>query len=220
MSYAKPLDNLTVTSGYRTARRPTHNGTDYRARVGTPLYAAMDGVVATGSGHRSAGTWVEIRNGNNVVGYSHMSSRTVRAGQRVKAGDRIGATGNTGNTSGPHLHFYVKVNGSFVNPHTWIAQMTRPKPAPKPSAPARAKTTSDWLTRAQIRKLQQGLRTKFPAYRRKVNVKRGQLIAVDGIDGPQTRAWVKEFQRRTGLKSDGIAGPATKAKAAQYGIHY
>ena len=211
-----PLKKMTVTGGFRTRNRPTHNGTDYRAAVGTNVYASMSGTVHTGSGHRAAGTWIEIRSGRDLVGYSHLSSRSVRAGQKVKRGDLIGKTGNTGRTTGPHLHFYVKVNGQYVNPVTWLANQNKPKP--KPSNSSGGRTTSDYLSKAQIEKLQRGLRTNFPAYRWSVKVKRGQLIAVDGFDGPQTQAWVKEFQRRTGLKPDGIVGPLTIAQLAKHGI--
>lgn len=211
-----PLKKMVVTGGFRTRNRPNHNATDYRAAVGTNVYASMDGTVHTGSGHRLAGTWIEIRSGRNMVGYNHLSSRSVKAGQKVKRGDLIGKTGNTGRTTGPHLHFYVEVNGRRVNPVTWLAAQNKPKP--KPSNSGGGRTTSSYLTRAQITKLQRGLRTNFPAYKWKVKVKRGQLIAVDGFDGPQTQAWVKEFQRRTGLTVDGIVGPLTIAKLAQYGI--
>lgn len=213
MAYANPLDTLTVTSGFRTTARPTHYGTDYRAATGTPVYAAMDGTIHTGTGHPNAGTWIEIRTGTTIVGYSHLSARHVSAGQKVKAGQRIGSTGATGRVTGAHLHFYVKSGGQYVNPVTWLAQVTRPKP--KPSAP---KSTADYLTSAQIRTMQAGFRRLFPGYRFSVGVRRGQLIAADGVDGPQTQAWVREFQRRTGLEQDGIAGPLTQAKLAQYGI--
>ena len=220
MAYANPLESLTVTSGYRTRSRPNHNGTDFRASTGTPVYAAMAGVVATGSGHPNAGTWIEIRDGSNLVGYSHLSRRSVKAGQRVKAGQVIGHAGATGRAFGAHLHFYVKVAAKFVNPVTWLAQVTKPKP--KPGAPAKSggMTTADWLTKSQIRKLQAGLRRVFPSYRWSVKVRRGQLIAVDGVDGPQTQAWVGEFQKRTGLTPDKIAGPDVKRTAAKYGIYY
>lgn len=98
-----------------------HDGTDFRAAVGTPLYASQAGVVKTGSGHPRAGTWVEIHSGSTIVGYSHMSTRKVSSGQSVKAGQLIGYSGNTGNTTGPHLHFYVKVGGKFVDPVAWLS---------------------------------------------------------------------------------------------------
>jgi len=218
MAYAYPLKSRHVTSGYRTKSRPNHRALDYRARTGTPVYAAMDGTVATGSGHPNAGNWIEVRRGGDLAGYSHLSRRTVRPGEKVNAGDKIGESGATGRAFGAHLHFYVKENGRHVNPGPWLDQVNRPKPKSK-SKSSGGMSTADWLSRAQIRKLQSGLRRKYPAYRWSVKVRRGSRITVDGIDGPQTQAWVREFQKRTGLKADGIAGPKTKAELSRRGIN-
>lgn len=72
----------------------------------------------------------------------------------------------------------------------------------------------------QVGRVQLFLRNVFPAYRNFVNVKRGQLIGVDNTFGPQTEAWVKEFQRRTGLVDDGVVGPQTFAMLRKYGYAY
>jgi murein DD-endopeptidase MepM/ murein hydrolase activator NlpD len=220
MSVRSPLKSRKVTSGFRTKLRPSHNGTDYRAPKGTDLFAAVDGVVKTGTGHPNAGTWVEIHTDDGILaGYSHLSSRSVKSGQRVTAGQKIGESGSTGRAFGAHLHFYVKVDGRYTNPEVWLTnELKRQEAAAKPKPSGRGKTTADWLSRAQIRNLQAGLRKKYPAYKWWVKVKRGQLITVDGIDGPQTQAWVGEFQRRTGLKPDKIAGPNTIAELRRRGI--
>lgn len=218
MAYANPLKKLHVTSGYRTARRPSHSATDYRASIGTTLYAAIDGTVKTGSGHSRAGNWVEIHGDGEMAGYSHLSHRHVRPGQRVSAGDVIGNTGNTGNVTGPHLHFYVKLNGRYTNPHKWLGRKIKAQETVKQQRKSGGKTTEDWLSKAEIKRLQSGLRRIFPAYRWRVNVRRGRLIAVDGIDGPQTQAWVKAFQKAVSIKVDGIVGPVTKGKLANYGV--
>jgi peptidoglycan hydrolase-like protein with peptidoglycan-binding domain len=68
-----------------------------------------------------------------------------------------------------------------------------------------------------VGRLQTFFRNNFPIYRQFVNVKRGQLIAVDNDFGPQTKAWVIEFQRRTGLARDGVVGPNTRERLARYG---
>jgi peptidoglycan hydrolase-like protein with peptidoglycan-binding domain len=64
------------------------------------------------------------------------------------------------------------------------------------------------------------LRNNFPVYRDYVSYNRGRLLEVDGNFGGQTEAWVKEFQRRTGLKQDGVVGPKTFSKMRQYGYKY
>lgn len=88
-------------------------------------------------------------------------------------------------------------------------------------APAAPKPTTSVLKEgadgAEVRKLQDFFRRIFPSYRTEVSVKRGTVISVDGNFGKQTTAWVKEFQQRTGLKQDGIVGPATWAKLRYYG---
>jgi peptidoglycan hydrolase-like protein with peptidoglycan-binding domain len=221
MPYANPLKRLKITSGYRTWRRPTHSAVDYEATVGTPLYAIIDGTVKRGTGHTRAGSWIEIHGDGEMAGSSHLSAFSVSAGAKVRAGDRIGSTGNTGNTTGPHLHQYVKVFGKYVNPHTWLKrkiEAQRVVARQKKQSPG-VKTTSDWLTRAQIRKVQAGLRRVFPAYRWKVKVRRGRLIERDGLDGPQTQAWVGVFQKATGLEHDKVVGPNTIRELAKYGIH-
>lgn len=206
-------DGTYVTSAYRSKSRPNHNGTDYRASIGTSVKAANSGVVRHRSNSR-AGTNIEITGDDGyTTGYSHLSKRIAKNGQRVKAGQVIAKSGATGNVTGPHLHFYVMKGGTFYNPTTWLKGGSKPKPKP-----SKGRTTADYLTKAQIRKMQQSLRNNFPAYKNFVSVKKGQLITVDGIDGPQTRAWVKEFQKRTGLTVDGIVGPKTIKKMRQYGI--
>lgn len=92
-----------------------HTGIDIAAPVGTPVVAAMAGRVI----HVGWGGWgraygihviIEGRGGKHQYGYMHLSSTSVRVGQRVKSGQRIGKVGATGNTTGPHLHFEVRVS--------------------------------------------------------------------------------------------------------------
>jgi len=71
---------------------------------------------------------------------------------------------------------------------------------------------------AAVKALQEGLRTRFPAYRSVVTIRRGELISVDGVYGLQTAAWVKEFQRRSKITVDGIVGPETKTRLASFGV--
>lgn len=142
-----PTGGTKVTDPYGVPRPggTTHTGTDFRAPVGTPLYASQSGIVKTGTSAR-AGIWTEIVNGDTVIGYSHQSKRNVKAGQYVNEGDLIGWSGQTGNVTGPHLHFYVKINGKFVDPEKWLATgATLPQPTPTPEPPIESETTMLYL---------------------------------------------------------------------------
>jgi len=98
-------------------------GTDYAVRIGTPIYAAHNGTVAIADkvDNSSGGKWVRIVGGNGVVTeYLHMSNINLNAGARVAKGSLIGHSGNTGNTTGPHLHFVLRINGKNVDPENYI----------------------------------------------------------------------------------------------------
>jgi murein DD-endopeptidase MepM/ murein hydrolase activator NlpD len=121
-----------VVSGFRTPQRPTHNGVDLGASRGTPIHAAAGGVVTLircqattvtgawwGCGQdgsmsiKGCGWYLEIMHAGNIMTrYCHQGQQPiVTVGQRVAAGQVIGYVGNTGNSSGPHLHFEVHLNG-------------------------------------------------------------------------------------------------------------
>jgi murein DD-endopeptidase MepM/ murein hydrolase activator NlpD len=100
---------------YRTAR--FHEGMDFSADIGTPVYATADGTVALAQWHSGYGNLVEVNHGYNyVTRYAHLSKYTVSAGQKVKRGDLVGYVGNTGKSTGPHLHYEVRLNGAPQNP--------------------------------------------------------------------------------------------------------
>lgn len=100
-------------------RVKAHNGIDYRAPKGTPVYAAGDGRVTRSSYNKYNGHHVFIQHGGGyVTKYLHFTHRTVRNGQRVKQGQVIGYVGATGLASGPHLHYEFLVNGAHRNPRT------------------------------------------------------------------------------------------------------
>lgn len=89
-----------------------HNGTDLRAAVGTPVFAATDGIIKTkDSGHLGYGLHVKIRNPFKLCEtvYAHLSDVNVVDGQIVNAGDFLGLSGNTGNSDGAHLHFAYRM---------------------------------------------------------------------------------------------------------------
>lgn len=95
-------------------------------------------------------------------------------------------------------------------------------PAPAPSNPAPSvRELHEGVKGDDVRQLQQFFKDNFPAYNRTVRVKRNQMISVDGDFGPQTKAWVVEFQRRAGgLSQDGVVGPRTRAKLHDYGFKH
>ena len=99
-----------------------HNGIDIPAPAGTPIIAAYDGQVAWSYYNWSAGNWIGIDHGNGIYTvYMHMSAMLVSEGDYVKAGDTIGLVGTTGSSTGNHLHFAVRLNGSYVNPHDYVS---------------------------------------------------------------------------------------------------
>lgn len=107
-----------------------HTGQDFAANTGTPVYAVADGTILGGMGFPAAGTSLVLSFGQSEeAAYWHLSSTNVVAGQKVKAGDKIGEVGNTGNSFGPHLHFeYYPPNSTYKyiytakNPRTWLRE--------------------------------------------------------------------------------------------------
>ncbi len=108
--------NTHVTSHYRTKHRPGHNGIDIAAEIGTPLYALEDGIVAS-NWHSGGGNQAIIT--GTASGYSyahaHLSKILVKSG-KIRKGDVIGLSGNTGKSTGPHIHFGMRKNGVRINP--------------------------------------------------------------------------------------------------------
>lgn len=111
----------TITSGYGQRGGRLHAGVDIAARIGTPVRAAKAGTVTfagTASGYGIA-VYLEHDSGE-VTRYGHLSRLTVRRGQQVDRGDPIGLSGNTGNSTGPHLHFEVRAAGRAVDPLPYL----------------------------------------------------------------------------------------------------
>lgn len=98
-----------------------HKGRDYAAASGTPIYAAASGTVTTVAFQSARGYYVVINHGNGLSTlYQHCSAIYVSQGQSVSAGTNIAAVGSTGNSTGPHLHFEVHVNGTPVDPRLYL----------------------------------------------------------------------------------------------------
>lgn len=112
-----------VTSNFNPGRRHPvlgtirpHNGTDFGLPVGTPIVAPTDGVVDKAAYSRTAGYYVVLRHrGGYSTVYMHLSKILVKQGQRVKLGANIARSGNTGRSTGPHLHYELRINGRPVN---------------------------------------------------------------------------------------------------------
>ena len=116
-----------VTSSYGYRRDPftgaaaMHSGLDFRGATGTPIYAAAKGRVTFVGRKSGYGNVVEITHGNGLMTrYAHMSKFNARVGQQVAAGATIGGIGSTGRSTGPHLHYEVRINGRAVNPRTFL----------------------------------------------------------------------------------------------------
>ncbi|WP_322893761.1 MULTISPECIES: M23 family metallopeptidase [unclassified Yoonia] len=113
--------NYRMTSGYGQRWGRLHAGTDFAGPVGTPLYATADGVVIHAGWLSSYGRLIKIRHDFGIeTRFAHLNTIDVKVGQRVSRGERIGAMGNSGRSTGPHLHYEVRVNGNPVNPMTYI----------------------------------------------------------------------------------------------------
>ncbi|HEX9807615.1 MAG TPA: M23 family metallopeptidase [Alteraurantiacibacter sp.] len=122
-----PADIDLISSGFGYRRDPftgiaaMHPGLDFRGSTGEPILAAANGKVSFVGRKTGYGKVVEISHGNGLMTrYAHMSAFRAQVGQRVTAGDVIGAIGSTGRSTGPHLHFEVRVNNRAVNPRPFL----------------------------------------------------------------------------------------------------
>ena len=122
LSVCYPLSHIKVNSpyGYRkdpfTGKRKFHNGIDLHAR-NAKVYAMLQGKVVAVGQDRVSGKYVTLQHGNFTVSYCHLSRITVSQGQVVRAGEDVGITGNTGRSTGEHLHITIRQEGKYVNPH-------------------------------------------------------------------------------------------------------
>ncbi len=120
--FASPLkDPFRFTSGFGRRWGRLHAGTDFAAPHGTPIYSTADGVVVHAGWQSGYGRLVKIQHEFGIeTRYAHLSKIRVNVGQRVSRGERIGDMGNTGRSTGTHLHYEVRVGGEAVNPMTFI----------------------------------------------------------------------------------------------------
>lgn len=119
-----PLDGARITSGFGMRMHPIlgyskmHTGIDFGAPIGTPVFAAGDGVVKEARWAGGYGRWLEIQhNAQWATGYGHLSGWAVHPGERVRQGQVVAYVGSTGRSTGPHLHYEVIFNGQKINPN-------------------------------------------------------------------------------------------------------
>ncbi|MBD3729041.1 MAG: M23 family metallopeptidase [Sphingomonadales bacterium] len=124
-----PVDHTVLTSGYGMRTHPVlggrraHKGIDLASPIGTPVYATADGVVSRADRFSSYGLFISIEHGASIqTRYAHLSKLAVASGEHVKKGDIIGYVGTTGRSTGPHLHYEVRVAGEAVNPIPYMVE--------------------------------------------------------------------------------------------------
>lgn len=120
-----PLNGARLSSSYGNRKHPIlgynkfHRGIDFAAPTGTPVFAAGDGIVETAKWNGSYGKYIKIRHNSTFkTAYAHLSKILVRKNKQVFQGQVIGHVGNTGRSTGPHLHYEILVGGKQVNPLT------------------------------------------------------------------------------------------------------
>jgi len=120
ISFVKPVSGI-VTSRFGSRWGSTHTGIDVGASTGTSIYAASSGTVLFSGWKGTLGKLIVVNHGNGIqTYYAHCSSLLVSAGDTVTAGQQIAKVGNTGRSTGPHLHFEIRLNGSALNPQSYI----------------------------------------------------------------------------------------------------
>lgn len=189
MNLFRPVD-LVYPISQRWGENPSwypstkgHNGLDYACPVGTPIYAAADGVVAraeldtaTASNPKSGyGYHVRIQHGNGWTSiYGHFSQIQVKTGQRILAGEVIGLSGNTGFSTGPHLHFEVRTGVAIQSSIDPTGYMVDTLPAKEPILTVQVTSEGDKL------RVRSGPGTEFGVLRQ---LRAGDQVEVTGLAG-------------------------------------
>lgn len=156
-----PLDKKVITSKYGPRKAPVagastfHGGIDLAAKVGTPVYATMSGTIIEAGVIGRGGKSIVISHPNGyLTGYAHLSQYKVKVGQKVSVGDIIALSGNTGTSSGPHLHHTVKKKGHKlgIDPQKFYVDGSAPPPGTfsTPTSPTTPASSSKTSTTAPI----------------------------------------------------------------------
>ncbi|MGE9310889.1 M23 family metallopeptidase [Niabella sp. CJ426] len=120
-----PLNVIQITSGFGVRKHPVfgrlrrHNGIDLKAHF-LPVYSIADGMVVKSDKGVLEGNFLVVAHGALQSIYCHLHTSFVEPGQTIRAGEIIGVSGNTGTTSGPHLHFGLKYNNRFIDPEPFL----------------------------------------------------------------------------------------------------
>jgi murein DD-endopeptidase MepM/ murein hydrolase activator NlpD len=124
-----PLEDARMSSNFGMRTHPVlggrrnHAGIDLAAPTGTPVYATADGIVSRADWFSSYGLYISIEHGGELqTRYAHLSRLAVGEGQRVRKGEIIGYVGSTGRSTGPHLHYEVRIAGAAVNPIPYMVE--------------------------------------------------------------------------------------------------
>lgn len=122
-----PLGDSRLTSGFGMRTHPVlggrraHAGIDLASPTGTPVYATADGLISKAERFSSYGNFISIEHGGELqTRYAHLSAYAVKSGDRVVKGQLIGYVGSTGRSTGPHLHYEVRVAGEAVDPRPYM----------------------------------------------------------------------------------------------------
>jgi len=185
-------------------------GGAYSVHYGVDFIGFTD-IIAVAGGKVTTAGWLNPAAGNTVavdiapgvtVVYMHLASVSVKRGDVIAEGDKLGIMGASGNATGVCLHFEVRVNAKSVDPLAWArARFATPASSGSSSTsgkwPARTLKGEAWVKSAQTKLRRLG----YPK------------LTVDGYDGPATQAAVRDFQRKHGLAVDGVYGNRTNIKA-------
>lgn len=166
----------------------------------------------TGLSNHASGTAIDLNAPRHPMGKANTFTAAQQAKIRAQLSKYEGRLfwGGDWRNRPDDMHFEIRGTASQLAALTARLGLDAAKPAPTTYAVLRVGSRGD-----AVRRLQAGLNRVFPAYRHDLG---GKLLAVDGIFGTATEAWVKEFQRRVGITADGLVGPATRAALARHGI--
>lgn len=120
-TFIKPISGGYLSSGFGARWGTVHRGVDWACSTGTSIMASCGGTVIQAGWYGGYGYCVTIQHDNGIqTRYGHMSKVLVSSGEYVQQGEVIGRSGSTGNSTGPHVHFEIIVNGTKVNPLTYL----------------------------------------------------------------------------------------------------
>lgn len=215
MSYVNPVAGR-ISSKYGQRKHPItgktsmHNGTDIAAASGTAVKVAAAGTVAVVSHNNLAGYFINVQHpGGVLTRYHHLSAQSVKAGQKVSAGQVIGRVGMTGSATGPHLHFEVHRHGTRVDPQPFMRSQGIELGTDKPIK------SSGGIDVAKLPIIRPGARGAHVGIMQGALIARGFSVGKHGVDnvaGAATKKAMGAYQKKnpstgTNNKPDYSCGP-------------